>query len=54
MPRKSIAERLAQIEEQRRTLKARLTKQERTRDTRSKVLLGAFLLHQCVAAQPIP
>jgi len=46
MPRKTIAERLAQIEEQRRTLKARLTKQERARDTRRKVLLGAFLLHQ--------
>ena len=43
MPRRSIAERLAHIEEQRRALKARLTKQERARDTRRKVLLGAFL-----------
>src|SRR3954465_7149772 len=40
------ARRPREIEEQRRALKARLTKQERARDTRRKVLLGAFLLHQ--------
>lgn len=44
MARKSIEERLAQLEAQRKTLKARLGKQERTEDTRRKVLLGALVL----------
>ncbi|MFK0167040.1 mobilization protein [Rhizobium sp. NPDC090279] len=46
MPRKSIEERLAQLEAQRKTLKARLGKQERVEDTRRKVLLGALVLHR--------
>lgn len=46
MARKSIEERLAQIEVQRKTLKARLGKQERKDDTRRKVLLGALVLHR--------
>lgn len=46
MARKSIEERLAQLEAQRKTLKARLNKQERATDTRRKVLLGAFVLHR--------
>ncbi|SKA39256.1 mobilization protein, partial [Consotaella salsifontis] len=46
MARKSIEERLAQLEAQKKTLKARLGKQERARDTRRKVLLGALVLHQ--------
>jgi hypothetical protein len=46
MPRKSIEERLAQIDVQRKTLMARLGKQERTDDTRRKVLLGAFVMHR--------
>jgi len=46
MARKSIEERLAQIEAQRKTLKARLGKQERAEDTRRKVLLGALVLHR--------
>lgn len=46
MPRKSIEERLAQIESQRKTLKARLGKQERSEDTRRKVLLGALVMHR--------
>ncbi|MBO9136259.1 mobilization protein (plasmid) [Rhizobium sp. B230/85] len=46
MPRKSIEERLAQIEAQRKTLKARLGKQERSEDTRRKILLGALVLHR--------
>lgn len=45
MPRKSIEERLAQIEVQPKTLKARLGQQERKEDTRRKVLLGALVLH---------
>lgn len=49
MARRSIEQRLEHIEVQRRTLKARLTQQERARDTRRKVLLGAFLLHQLEA-----
>jgi hypothetical protein len=46
MARKSIEERLAQLDAQRKTLQARLTKDERARDTRRKVLLGALVLHR--------
>jgi hypothetical protein len=46
MAKKTIAERLAQLEAQKKTLQARLAKQERSQDTRRKVLLGAFLLHR--------
>lgn len=46
MARKSIEERLAQLDAQRAALKARLTKQERANDTRRKVLLGALVLHR--------
>ena len=46
MAKKTIAERLAQLEAQKKTLQARLAKQERAQDTRRKVLLGAFLLHR--------
>lgn len=46
MVRKSIEERLAQLEAQKKTLKARLGKEERAKDTRRKVLLGALLLHK--------
>ena len=46
MARKSIEERLAQLEAQTKTLKARLGKEERAKDTRRKVLLGALVLHR--------
>ena len=46
MAKKSIEERLAQLEAKRQTLKARLGKQERAKDTRRKVLLGALVLHR--------
>ena len=46
MAKRSIAERLAQLEAQRRALQTKLGKQERAKDTRRKVLLGAFLLHR--------
>lgn len=45
MARKSIEERLAQLDAQRQALKSRLTTQERAKDTRRKVLLGALVLH---------
>jgi hypothetical protein len=44
--RRSIADRLAQLEAQRKTLQSRLSKQERAKDTRRKVLLGALVLHR--------
>ncbi|KQT65853.1 MULTISPECIES: hypothetical protein [unclassified Aureimonas] len=50
MARKSIEQRLAEIENQRKTLKARLGKQERAQDTRRKVLLGALVLHRLESA----
>lgn len=46
MARKSISDRLAQLEVQRRTLQIRLGKQERAIDTRRKVLIGALVLHR--------
>ena len=46
MARKTIEERLAQLDAQRATLKARLGKQERANDTRRKVLLGALVFHR--------
>ncbi|KSV62406.1 hypothetical protein N185_08320 [Sinorhizobium sp. GW3] len=46
MARKSITRRLAELEERKKTLKARLGKQERAQDTRRKILLGALVLHR--------
>ena len=46
MARKSIEQRLAELDAQRAALKARLSKQERANDTRRKVLLGALILHR--------
>lgn len=53
MPRRSLEEQLtrisaqqAQLDARRKTVQARLGKQERARDTRRKVLLGALLLHR--------
>jgi hypothetical protein len=51
MAKRSITERLAQLEAQRKTLQTKLGKQERARDTRRKVLLGAFLLHRMEKGQ---
>ena len=46
MTRRTIEQRLAQLEAQKKTLQARLSKQDRARDTRRKVLLGALVLHR--------
>ena len=46
MARKSIEQRLAELDAQRAALKARLSKQDRANDTRRKVLLGALVLHR--------
>ena len=46
MPRRSIADRLAQLDAQRKSLAARLGKQDRANDTRRKVLLGALVLQR--------
>ena len=51
MARRSITERLAQLEAQRKTLQAKLGKQERAKDTRRKVLLGAFVLYRLEKGQ---
>jgi hypothetical protein len=51
MAKRSITERLAQLEAQRKTLQMKLGKQERARDTRRKVLLGAFLMHRLEKGQ---
>lgn len=45
MARKSIEQRLSELDARRASLKARLGKEERARDTRRKVLLGALVLH---------
>ena len=46
MARRSIAERLAQLDARKKTLQARLGKQDRASDTRRKVLLGALVLQR--------
>ena len=46
MARKSIEQRLAELEVRKKTLQARLGKKERAEDTRRKVLLGALVLHR--------
>ena len=46
MARKSIETRLAQLDAQRKTLAARLGKQERANATRKKILLGALVLQR--------
>jgi len=51
MAKRSIEERLAQLDAQRKTLQSRLGKQERAKDTRRKVLLGALVLHRIESAK---
>lgn len=51
MARRSISEQLAHLDEKRKTLISKQTKQERARDTRRKVLLGAFVLHRLEKGQ---
>lgn len=51
MAKRSIAERLAQLEAERKSLQSKLSKQERAKDTRRKVLLGAFVLHRLEKGQ---
>src|SRR5208283_5792354 len=46
MARKSIAERIAQLDAQKKALQARAGKQDRANDTRRKILLGALVLHR--------
>ena len=46
MARRSIEMRLSQLDAQRKTLQARLGKQDRAKDTRRKILLGALMLHR--------
>lgn len=43
--RKTIEQRLAELDAQRSALKARLSKTERNNDTRRKVLIGSLVLH---------
>ncbi len=50
MARKTIAERIAQLDAQKKALQARAGKQERANDTRRKVLLGALVLHRLESA----
>ncbi len=51
MARKTMETRLAELEAQTKTIKARLSKRERAHDTRRKVLLGAFVLHRLDASK---
>lgn len=46
MTRRTIEQRLVQLDNQRRTLQARISKQERAKDTRRKILLGALVLER--------
>jgi len=46
LARLSIEQRIAQLDARKQALRARLTTQERARDTRRKVLLGALVLQK--------
>lgn len=46
MARRTIEQRLAHLDAQKKSLQARMGKQARAKDTRRKVLLGAFVLHR--------
>lgn len=46
MARRSIEERIAQLDVRKKALQARLGKQERANDTRRKILLGALVLQR--------
>ncbi|MFJ6326070.1 MULTISPECIES: mobilization protein [unclassified Rhizobium] len=45
MARKTIEQRIAELEVRKKTLMARLGKRERAEDTRRKILLGALVLY---------
>lgn len=51
MARRSIQERLRQLEARRDVLVARLSKEQRARDTRRKILIGALVLDR-IERQP--
>ncbi|SIR53348.1 MULTISPECIES: hypothetical protein [Acidiphilium] len=46
MARLSLEQQIAQLEARAKTLKARMAKQDRAKDTRRKILLGALVLHR--------
>ncbi len=46
MARKTLEQRIAELEVRKKALQARLGKRERAEDTRRKVLLGALVLHR--------
>ena len=46
MARKTLEQRIAELEVRKKTLQARLGKRERAEDTRRKILLGALVLHR--------
>ena len=51
MARKTIEMRFAELVARTKAVKARMSKQERARDTRRKVLLGAYVLHRLDASK---
>ena len=53
MPRRSLAERLAQLDAQKLALQARLDKQTRAADTRRKLLLGSLVQQALDTDAPI-
>ena len=50
MARRTIEQKIAHLDEQKRSLQARLGKQERARDTRRKILLGALVLQRVTSS----
>jgi hypothetical protein len=49
MARKSIEERLAQLDARRKVLQARLSQRSRVQDTQRKILIGALILQRLEA-----
>lgn len=46
MAKMSIEDKIAQLEARAKTLRARLANQERAKDTRRKILIGALILYR--------
>jgi hypothetical protein len=46
MAKLTIEERIAQLDARKKALQSRLGKQERAKDTRRKILLGALVMHR--------
>jgi len=53
MAKRTIEERISQLDARRKALKSRLSQRERTQDTRRKILMGALVLQRLEASPDV-